>query len=519
MRPSCAATGLRALGAIAGGLTVYASAPPHHLWWLAPLGVALFALALHHRRARGGFGYGFLFGLAYLLPLLSWLYDTVGEEFGVWPWFGVVTIEAVFFGLAGAGMARVSRLPGAAIWMAAVLVATETLRSHAPYGGFPWGRLAFTQPEGAFGPLASFGGAALVTFGVMLSGCGLAALTRHLRDGIRERPWPAVSAATLTALPITAGLASMSTLDTAPSAGTATVAIVQGGAPNIGIGLMGKNELLRANHIQQATKLVQGVRSGRLPRPDLVIFPESSNVWGPSRSDPALDRIADQLGGPIAVGGITREANGAISNRVIRWDPALGATDEYVKQHLVPFSETIPLRELASAVTPFVKQFSRDMTPGTSPGLFDMGTTRVGFAICYEVAYDSVLTEGVRGGAELLAVPTNNAWFGRSEMTYQQLAMARLRAVEHSRSVVVASTSGVSAIIRPDGTVAEQSRQYTADLLIQQMPLRSTTTPATRLGSLPKWITTSLGAAALLATLRRPERRRHNPHHNPDAEN
>ncbi|WP_017975735.1 apolipoprotein N-acyltransferase [Actinopolyspora halophila] len=502
LRPPRAATGLRALGAVAGGLTVYGSAPPHHLWWLAPLGVALLAAALHHRRTRGGFGYGFLFGLAYLLPLLSWLYDTVGEEFGVWPWFGVVTIEALFFGLAGAGMARVSRLPGSPVWMAAVLVTTEFLRSHVPYGGFPWGRLAFTQPEGAFVPLASLGGATLVTFGMMLTGCGLAVLARHLLHRPRAHLRAVTSAGTVTALPLVVGVTTMPTLDTAPTAGTVTVAVVQGDAPNIGIDLMGKNELLRANHIQQVTKLVQRVRSGRLPRPDLVLFPESSNVWGLARSDPTLDRIANQLGVPLAVGGIAHEVGGRISNRVILWEPGRGATEEYAKQHLVPFSETIPLRELASAVTPFVKQFSRDMTPGTTPGLFDMDTTRVGFAICYEVAYDSVLTETVRGGAELLAVPTNNAWFGRSEMTYQQLAMARLRAVEHSRSVVVASTSGVSAIIRPDGTVIEQSRQYTADLLIQQVPLRSTTTLATRLGTLPTWILTALGIGALLATLR-----------------
>jgi predicted amidohydrolase len=86
--------------------------------------------------------------------------------------------------------------------------------------------------------------------------------------------------------------------------------------------------------------------------------------------------------------------------------------------------------------------------PVTDP-VFEMDRARVSLAICYEVGYDYVLNEAALAGAQLLAVPTNNAWFGRGEMTYQQLAMSRLRAVEHGRAVVVASTSGVSAIVQP----------------------------------------------------------------------
>jgi len=121
-----------------GGVTLYLASSPRELWWLAPVSLALLVVVLCGRSARAGFGYGLLFGVAYLLPLLAWLYDFLGPELGVWPWLGLVAVESVFFGLAGAGMARVSRLPGAAVWMSAVFVAGEALRSRVPFGGFPW---------------------------------------------------------------------------------------------------------------------------------------------------------------------------------------------------------------------------------------------------------------------------------------------------------------------------------------------------------------------------------------------
>ncbi len=63
------------------------------------MGLALLAMALNGRPARAGFDYGFLFGVAYLLPLLSWLYEFFGAGFGVWPWLGLVVLELLYFAL------------------------------------------------------------------------------------------------------------------------------------------------------------------------------------------------------------------------------------------------------------------------------------------------------------------------------------------------------------------------------------------------------------------------------------
>lgn len=494
---------LRMMLVIAGGLALYAASPPRNLWWLAPVAFASLAWSVHGRRARAGFGCGLVFGLAYLLPLFGWLLDFLGTQFGPWPWLGVALVEASFFGLAGAGMARVSRLPGAAVWAAAVFVAAELLRTLVPFGGFPWGRLAFTQAEGVLLPLAAVGGAGLVTFVVALIGGGLAEIVRRLRGG-----WCALTASAATVLvPLVVALGVSPMIGTDANAGVARVAVVQGNAPNIGLDLLYEDDVLRTNHIRAAETLVEDVRAGRVAKPDLVVLPEQVGAWGPSRSDPELAEITSELGVPVVAGGFTRDSDGRTANSIVRWDPVRGATAEYRKQHLVPFAETIPLRPIARLVTPFVDRFSTDMVPGDRPGVFDAGPARLGVGLCFDVAYDDVFTSATRAGATLLAVPTNNAWYGHSEMSYQHLAMSQLRAVEHGRSVLVSATSGVSAIVQPDGSITQHTQQFTAETLHAEVPLRSTMTLATRLGGIPTWLLAMLGVGAVAFTLRRTGRR------------
>jgi apolipoprotein N-acyltransferase len=120
--------------------------------------------------------------------------------------------------------------------------------------------------------------------------------------------------------------------------------------------------------------------------------------------------------------------------------------------------------------------------------------------ICFEIAYDSLVTSSVRAGAQLLVVQTNNATFGHSAETYQQLAMSKLRAVEHARTVVQVATSGKSAIIGPDGRMlAESGPLFSADVLVRTVPLSNSTTPATRTGPAAEALLAVLGLLGLAA--------------------
>ncbi len=497
---------LRLAGALVSGFAYYLSFAPRPLWWLAPLAFAGFALVLRGRRSfRGAFGYGFAFGFVFFLPLLTWLLDFLGPGFGPWPWLGLSFALALYYGLAGGLMTWVSRLPAGPLWAALVFIALETPRAWFPFGGFPWGRVAFSQPEGAFLPLASIGGAPLVGLAVVLTGFCLAALLGRLWDGrdaltVALRTRPAVFAATGTLLPVVAGLALWPAVGTGAQDGELTVATVQGNAPNIGLALQGERTVLRDNTIAESQRLLDAIRAGKVPKPDLVLWPESATtVTGP---DPQVDQLVANFGVPALIGAIYELPDRHLQNSVIAWDPHTGAGQRYAKQQLVPFGEYVPARKLAELVTPFLDSETVDMVPGDGANqTMAVAGTKVGVFVCYEAAFDYPARDAVRDGAELLVVPTNNAWYGESEMSVQQLAMSRLRAVEHGRSVVVSAVSGVSAIVAPDGTVTSSTGLFTADSLVGRVPLRTQTTLSDRLGAWTEYGLLALAIAGVAGGL------------------
>jgi apolipoprotein N-acyltransferase len=119
--------------------------------------------------------------------------------------------------------------------------------------------------------------------------------------------------------------------------------------------------------------------------------------------------------------------------------------------------------------------------------------------ICFDVAYDDAVRDAVAGGGELITVQTNNATYGRTAQVEQQFAISRLRAIEHGRTVLVAATSGISGVIAPDGSVVEQSPEFVAQVLVAEVPARTSQTLATRFGPTVSWVLTAVGAAAVLA--------------------
>ncbi|KAA9166357.1 apolipoprotein N-acyltransferase [Amycolatopsis acidicola] len=483
---------LRLVAAAASGFVFYLSFAPRSLWWLAPIAFAGLGLVLRGRRVWGGLGYGFTFGLGLYIPLLTWLQDFLGPEVGVTPWIALSAALALYIGIGTALGTFAARLPGGPVWMAMLVIATETPRAWWPFGGFPWGRVAFSQPEGAFVPLASVGGAPLVGFAVVLTGFCLATVIPRLR----RRAWrPLVLPAAGVILPVVAGLALWPTIDTAAQNGSLTVATVQGNAPDIGLELENESATVEANHLAQNQRLAQEIAAGQVPKPDLVVWPETAVTT--VGEDPAVDEAVDSIGVPALVGTLDHSGTQP-RNTVYVWNPGTGPAESYSKRQLVPFGEYVPARSIASLVTPFVDQ-TKDIQAGTTPSVMNVAGTRVTAPICYEIAYDYIAREGVDDGAQLIVLPTNNAWYGHSEMSYQQLAMARLRAVEHSRAVVVSATSGVSAIVQPDGTITASTSEFTAASLVGRVPLRQATTLSDRLGAWTEYTLVGVALATAVA--------------------
>ena len=488
-----------AAAAALSGVLLYVSFPPRTLWWLALPAFAVFGWILRGRSWKAGLGLGYLFGLGFLLPLLVW----TGVEVGSGPWLALVAVEAVYAALVGAGITFVSRLPGWPLWAAALWIAGEAARARAPFSGFPWGKIAFGQADGVFLPLAAVGGTPVLGFAVVLCGFGLYEIVRLSVEarGTRVLRRGAAAVALLSvAVPVVGALAARTLVSDKAENGTTTVALIQGNVPRAGLDFNSQRRAVLDHHVRETERLAAEVKAGKKPKPDLVLWPENSSDIDPFANADAryvIDQAAKAIGAPVSVGAVV-ERSGKLYNEQILWDPDKGPVDTYDKRQVQPFGEYLPLRPLLGAINKdWTSMVRQDFSRGTEPGVFKMNGTGIGLVTCYEAAFDWAVRSTVTDGAQIISVPSNNATFDRSEMTYQQLAMSRIRAVEHSRTVTVPVTSGVSAVIMPDGKITQRTGMFVADSLVQKVPLRSSETPATKLGIVPELILVLVAAGGL----------------------
>ena len=512
---------LRVLGSVGGGLLLVLSFPPYDVVWLAPPALAAMTLSWHGVRARRGFWLGLLAGAAFLLWHLHWM-TVIGDD----AWLLLGLAFSLFYGLIGAGVAATS---SSRVWPLAVplmWVAVEAVRGRVPFGGFPWGDLAFGQTSTTLTPYAALGGAPLVSFAVALVGALLAYAWT-----VRHRPRAAVATLVGVAVVCTAGGLVPLPVDGESAGGPAytTAAVVQGNVAGPGMDAFGDTRaLVLSNHVRETEKLAADVRAGRAPQPDLVIWPENASDLDPYESPDArrlIQQAVDAVDAPVLVGAVVTKPDDPtrIWNVGIVWQPAAGGqaggpTSFYVKQHPVPFGEWVPFRDVLAKVISRFDRVPRDFAPGESTGVLQVGPALVGDLICFEVAYDELSRAAVRGdgvtgplageGARVLAVQTNNATYGLTGQPEQQMAMSRLRAVEHGRTVLVAATSGISAIVAPDGTTVQSLPEFVAGHLVARVPLRDTLTVSDRLGPLPSLVAVAGAVALLVLVLVRSRRRR-----------
>jgi apolipoprotein N-acyltransferase len=516
----------RPFAALAAGVLLYLAFPPVGWWPLAPVAVAALTVLVRDVRLRASYGLALLFSLGFCVPLLRFV-SFVGAD----GWLVLSAAEAALLALVGPATTAVLRLPGRWVWVAAVWVGQEALRGRQPFGGFPWGRLAFSQPDSPFTPLAAIGGAPLVTAAVAFAGALLAASAAAAIAAVattRGRAVPAVASVRAVerssrrppivalAAPLAVRMASVAAvtlvglmvgLPTAAQHGTARVAAVQGNVPRTGgYAALGEKFQVTANHVAGTERLAADVRAGRVARPDLVLWPENSSDVDPfsdARAAALLDGAARAVGVPILVGAVLDgPGNRQVRNAGLVWDRGGWTGAMYVKQHPVPFAEYLPGRAvLEKLIHRFAVEMPNDFVKGDRPGVLRVGGTTTGDVICFEVAYDGLVREAVDGGAQLLVIQTNNASFGRRGESQQQLAMSRLRAVEHGRATVQVSTSGQSAIIMPDGTVLSQTGLYESGVLSAELPLRTGRTLADQAGVAPEGVTAGIAAVAIMAGL------------------
>lgn len=512
---------VRTVVAVAAGIVLELAFPGVGWWWLAPFALALLLIVLDGCGVPWGAFVGFAFGAAFFAPQVSWSGIYVGKM----PWLALTTLEALYFAAFGAAATVTLRCSRQAVVRAVAFgclwVGQEALRSRTPFGGFPWGRLAFSQSDTPSLGLASVGGAPLVSFVVAVSGALLAqailVVLRSVTSRSRGSSPSAVARLRIVAAVLlisSAGMFTAGALVPRPGSGTdrrVALAAVQGNVPTAGLDFNAERQAVLRNHAEATRRLAADIATGAATQPEMVFWPENASDIDPLRDAAAggtISAAVDLVGVPVLVGTVLQEPAPRVSNTSIVWNPGTGPGERYVKHRPVPFGEYVPYRSFFRKITTKVDLIKADFAAGRGPNVLPVGPAMVGVGICFEVAFDDLLKDAVDDGADLLVVQTNNATFGRTDESVQQLAMSRLRAVEYGRSVVHISTVGVSALIGPDGAIQQQSGHFTQEVLTGTLPLRTDRTIATRLGAWPEAMVVAAGLLGLATSGFRVMRRR-----------
>ncbi|GGD37414.1 apolipoprotein N-acyltransferase [Microbacterium faecale] len=468
-----------------GGISLDASFPSFGVWPLAFVAVALALVSLIGRRSWAAFGVGAAFGAAFYFPHIDWAASFLGDHPLSWvPWAALAGIQTFFTAL-GAVVLTLAyrwshsligrpgvRVAATALLVAGVWTARELIMGSWPYGGFPWGRIGMSPSESPLATVSSWVGVTGLTF-LMVAIVALAIEAVRWSTMARGRSWWSLSA------PV-ALLAILVAVPAFPTevVGSLRVVAVQGNGPTAYIDEHGRYDVLDAQLAASAPAIGEDA--------DVVVWPEGGVGLDPATDANAarvLTAAADAFDAPILLNAAVADGD-AVYNRSMLWRD--GVEQSHDKRYPVPFGEYVPQREFYEAIVPsLIQMIGREYTPGTDAPTMAIGEATVGLAICFDVIFDDHIDETIDGGAQALMFQTNNADFRGTDENLQQLAFARMRAIETGRSVVNVSTVGTSQLIRADGTTIEQIGVAEAGALVADIELREGATPAVVAGS---WI-------------------------------
>jgi apolipoprotein N-acyltransferase len=424
------------------GVLLSAAFEPVGKWWVAPIAIAahMYALSISQRKVISSF----VFALSLNLIVLHWSSTFVGSI----PWVILALGLSIFY----LPLALVSKWGISAYPLLYILL--EELRNRFPFGGFGWVRIAYTQADSPYSNIAAIGGASALSALTLI-------IALIIFFGFQKR------FSLITFLPFLFLLIPINL----STVGNASVLMIQGNVPQMGLDFNSRAKAVFNNHFERTQDEI-----ARDPNVDIILWPENSVDVDPFLNAD-VKKALDSIQQPLIIGAILSKGNKTLNTSIL-WGGELPET--YIKQHLTPFGEYIPLRSLARIVSPLVDDVD-DFSPGDQGKTFSIGDIKVAPVICYELIDDDLLHQAT-ADSNILAVQTNSATFGMSAESAQQLSITRVRAIEHGRNIASVSTTGYSAIIDFSGTVIEQTSMATTDRIRAEIGLIEGQTPRDKAG-------------------------------------
>lgn len=381
----------------------------------------------------------FIFALTFNAIALHWTSIYVGST----PWIILAVGQAALF--IPLGLAKKHSI---ALYPLIFLI-LEQIRGSFPFGGFGWMRVAYSQADSPYRGIAAFGGAA-----------GLSAFTLSISLMLFSLLHKRI--AIFPALPLLLLLIPLHF----QSVGTSKVLMVQGDVPQFGLDFNSRATQVFYNHVQESKRALAKNRDL-----DFIVWPENAVDVDPFTNQ-KLSSVLSSFEKPLIVGAVIRQ-NSQLQNASILWSK--DKKEIYVKQHLTPYGEYIPLRRLASKISPFTDSVE-DFSAGDISTIFSIGKARIAPIICFELIDDEILHKAAIS-SNLIVVQTNSATFGRSAESAQQLAISRVRAIEHGRNILTVSTTGISAQIDYSGNVLQSTAIHVPAHIFAQPELITNRTP------------------------------------------
>jgi apolipoprotein N-acyltransferase len=400
----------------------------------------MYALSLSNRKILSTF----IFAATLNLIVLHWSSTFVGSV----PWIILALGLSIFY----LPLALVSRWGMTSYPL--IFIILEEVRNRFPFGGFGWVRIAYTQADAPFSKIAAIGGASGLSALAVLSGLILYFGAKRELSLITFLPF------LLLFVPVNL---------TATSA--SNVLMVQGNVPQMGLDFNSRAKAVFNNHFERTQ-----VELAKDSNVDFVLWPENSVDVDPFVNQD-VKKALDSVQKPLIIGAILGKGNKFLNTSIL-WGGELPPI--YIKQHLTPFGEYIPLRSLASLISPYTDRVT-DFEPGQAQVLFKVKDAVIAPIICFELVDDQLLHEAALS-SNILAVQTNSATFGMSAESAQQLSITRVRAIEHGRNIVSVSTTGYSAVIDYQGKVLQQTSMGTADTIRATVDLVEGQTPRDKAG-------------------------------------
>ena len=485
------------MNATFAGLLYFLSFPPYDLWYLIFPALYLFYYSLLSKEKS--FLSGFIFGcVAYGVILLG--IQSIGLE----AWIPLTILMGLMYGIFGRLFSYLNTKSENNFYVLLSAIAIfDLFRAYFPFGGFPWGFPSTVLLNGPinnplffevplyfknFGPtgvsllLQSF--TLIIALGVFLKSKQKNYLKNYIIFSL------------IIFIIIISNFVISNSQYAQIEVSELNIAIVQGNSPCPGAKNRCNNERQKIydSHLTQTQSL-----DGNF---DLVVWPESSTGFNNdpgihSRVQNEISAEALRLDSYFLIGGDRPIQKKYFENYGIFINKDGEVTDQYLKQHPVPFGEYIPFRKYLEWIPPLAL-VPRDMIRGDSQKIFMVNDIKISSVISFEGSFQRYIRNSVQDGAELVVILTNQASYGESGMSDQFILMSRANAISNGRPIVHAAITGKSAFIDHNGKVISKTELFETGTLTEKIEVIQTETPYSKYGNYLNYIFIVFGAISLL---------------------